>query len=191
MLKETRSNTSFEVMNTTSNFSVAHHSRLPCLKLPKFDGKYVNYNRFISAIKHLVHNDPTLSDVDKFNYLLTLAVIEAFQITAENYSRAMARLKEHFDNKILMFLDHIIKLFNVPGMTKADPAPLRKLIDTIAALKSSLLSLDSEVEVMNAIIINIVLSKVDAETKLAHDEKQEFKKMPSWDEFYKMLSRRC
>ncbi|XP_037959581.1 uncharacterized protein LOC119688956 [Teleopsis dalmanni] len=199
LLKETRSNTSFEnsVMNTTSNFSVAHNSRLPFLKLPKFDGKYANYNRFIAAFKHLVHNDPTLSDVDKFNYLLScltgpaLAVIEAFQITAENYPKAMARLKERFDNKVLIFLDHITELFNIPGMIKADPASLRKLIDTVAALRSSLLSLGSEVEVMNAIIIYIVLSKVDAETKFAHDEKQEFEKMPSWDECYKMLSRRC
>ncbi|XP_037931003.1 uncharacterized protein LOC119665826 [Teleopsis dalmanni] len=120
-----------------------------------------------------------------------LAVIEAFQITAENYPKAMARLKERFDNKVLIFLDHITELFNMPGMTKADPASLRKLIDIVAALRSSLLSLGSEVKVMNAIIIYIVLSKVDAETKFAHDEKQEFEKMPSWDECYKMLSRRC
>ena len=34
-----------------------HTHRLPNLKLPKFDGKYGDYKRFIASFNHLVNND--------------------------------------------------------------------------------------------------------------------------------------
>lgn len=69
--------------NSTSQ-GLNHHNRLPQIKLPKFDGKYSEYNRFINTFNTLVHEDATISVIDKFNYLLNclcgqaLAVVEAF-----------------------------------------------------------------------------------------------------------------
>lgn len=37
---------------------------------------------------------------------------------------------------------------------------------------------------MNAILVHLVLSKVDADTNENYDEKQEFKSLPSWDACY-------
>ena len=68
---------------------------------------------------------------------------------------------------------------------------MRKIIDTVSAIRGSVLSLGSEMEVLNGILAHIVLSKVDLETKLNYDEKQDFKSLPTWDTFYDVLSNRC
>ncbi|XP_037959088.1 uncharacterized protein LOC119688482 [Teleopsis dalmanni] len=75
-------------------------------------------------------------------------------------------------------------------MTKGDSITLRHIVDTVSALFGSLLSLGSEAD-MNAIIIHLVLSKVDNETKIFYDSQQDFESLPSWESCYALLSRRC
>ncbi|XP_073838259.1 uncharacterized protein isoform X2 [Musca autumnalis] len=190
---------SVAVDNSLMNVSMAcgSNSRLPSLKLPNFDGKYCEYQRFITAFYNMVHDNPTISVIEKFNYLLNclsgpaLAVVEPYQVCEDNYEKALERLQERYDNKVLIFLEHIESLFNVPQMQKSDSVSLRHLIDTVSAVRGSLLSLGSEADVMNAILVHLVLSKVDNETKYNYDEKQDFKSLPSWDLCYELLSRRC
>lgn len=64
-------------------------------------------------------------------------------------------------------------------------------MDNVAALRGSLLSLGSELDVMNAMFIHILVSKVDSETKAIYDEKQDYKTLPSWDDCYNILNHRC
>lgn len=99
-------------LNVT-NTPFSHHNRLPQLKLPKFDGKYSEYSRFISSFNTLVNEDSNIPTIDKFNYLLNclsgqaLAVVEPFQVVEANYKLALDRLKERYDNKSLIFIDNI------------------------------------------------------------------------------------
>lgn len=197
-LNKSRCSTSAEQSFLNASISAApHQSRLPSLKLPKFDGKYADYKRFISTFQNMVHDNSMLTPVDKFNYLLSclsgpaLAVVEPFLVTDENYPKALERLKERYDNKVLIFLEHITALFNVSQMSKGDCVSLRNIIDTVSAIRGSLLSLGSEMDVMNAIIIHMVLLKLDEGSRQNYDEKQEFKSLPTWDTCYNILSNRC
>lgn len=191
---------SMQMDQTLFNASVScspHHTRLPSLKLPKFDGKYGDYKRFITTFNNMVHENSSITGVDKFNYLLNclsgpaLAVVEPFQVTEENYPTALKRLEDRYDNKVLIFLEHISTLFNITSMSKGDSNSLRNIIDTVAAIRGSLLSLGSEMDVLNGLLTHIVLSKLDADSKMSYDEKQDFKSLPSWDTCYDMLSHRC
>ncbi|XP_065356116.1 uncharacterized protein LOC135950508 [Calliphora vicina] len=182
-------------LNTTSSFS--HQNRLPKLKLPTFDGKYCEYSRFITTFKMLVHDETCIPTIDKFNYLLNclsgqaLALIEPLQVIEENYQKALDSLRNRYDNKSLIFIDNVNTLFSISPINKPSSTGLRAILDNVAAIRSSLLSLGSELDVMNAIIIHIVLSKIDSESKAVYDEKQDFNKLPSWDDCYSILSRRC
>jgi len=182
-------------LNVTS--SICHANRLPMLKLPKFDGKYAEYTRFITVFKNLVDNDMSLSPIDKFNYLFNclsgpaLHVIDSFQITEENYPKALERLKERFDNKALIFSENIQNLFGLPTMSKGNSIELRQTLDAVSALRGSLLSLGSEADVMNAMLVHIVLSKIDSESKGFVDRNQDFTTLPSWNSCYKLLSKHC
>ncbi|XP_073821302.1 uncharacterized protein [Musca autumnalis] len=197
LINKNRGLVSMEHSLLNASMACGSSSRLPSLKLPNFDGKYSEYQRFITAYNNIVHENHSISVIEKFNYLLNclsgpaLAVVEPFQVCEDNYEKALQRLQERYDNKVLIFLEHIDSLFNVPKMQKSDSVSLRHLIDTVSAVRGSLLSLGSEADVMNAILVHMVLSKVDNETKDNYDEKQDFKSLPSWDLCYELLSRRC
>ena len=108
-----------------SRFDTSITHRLPNLKLPKFDGKYSDYKRFITSFNHLVHNEP-MPAIDKFNYLLkclsdqALAAVESFQVAEDNYEKVHKRLAERFDNKVLILREHISSMFDMPRISKAD-----------------------------------------------------------------------
>lgn len=74
------------------------------MKLPKFSGNYSDYKNFISLFENLVDNDPTLTDIEKFNHLLSclsdkaLGTVKSYQITEQNYPKAMASSKKVYDN---------------------------------------------------------------------------------------------
>ena len=71
----------------------------------------------MSSFENLVHYDPTLTDIEKFNHLISclsdeaLGTVNAFQVTEENYHKAMASFKKVYDNDCLIFMDNISKLF--------------------------------------------------------------------------------
>ena len=106
-----------------------HHIRLPSLKLPKFDGKYGDYKRFITKFYNMVHENSSITGVDRFNYLLISLLGPALTVM------------EPFQNKVIMFLEHIYKLFNITSMYKGDSNSIRNIIDTVAAIRGLLLSL--------------------------------------------------
>lgn len=118
------------------------------------------------------------------NYLLnclsgpTLEVVQAFQISDENYSKALEQLKNRYDNEVLIFLDYNSNLFNLPTMPKADTTMFPKLIDSASAIRGSLLSLGSAENVMNSIMIH-------------YDEKQLYEALPDWNSCCKILTHRC
>ncbi|XP_017465088.1 PREDICTED: uncharacterized protein LOC108358326 [Rhagoletis zephyria] len=96
-----------------TSFVAPHSSRLPKMNLPKFKGQYSEFKNFMSLFKSLVHNDPTIPDIEKFNHLVNclsgeaLGTVKAFQMSDENYSKALASLKKVYDNKYLIFFDTI------------------------------------------------------------------------------------
>ncbi|XP_017489678.1 PREDICTED: uncharacterized protein LOC108377894 [Rhagoletis zephyria] len=163
------------VLNSNTFPTSSHHNRLPQLKLPQFDGKYSDYKRFIRTFQNMVDDDVSIAVVDKFNYLLNclsgpaLAVVEPFEVSDANYPKALARLKERYDSNVLIFLDYISTLFNLPKMTKPEPHQLRSIIDTVSAVRASLLPLGSATEIMNSMLTHVALSKVDSISKETYE----------------------
>ena len=172
-------------------------SRLPNLKLPKFDGKYLEFKNFMNSFKNLVNSDRHIPSIEKFNHLLAclsgeaLQTVQAFQVTEENYDKALCRLKERYDNDTLIFLENINALFEIPKAQKPIPKQIRHIVDTTSALYGSLNSLGTARQICDAIIIHMVMSKVDIDTKLKWDESIDFSILPSWPSCCAMLDKRC
>lgn len=182
--------------NTTLQFP-AHHSKLPSLKLPTFSGKYSEYKNFITSFTQVVDRETGLSNIEKLNHLRNclqgpaLDTINAFQISNENYPKALERLKARFDNATLIFMENVVSLFELPSMAMPDGQQLRSIVDNASALYSSLLSLGSERDISNAMIIHIIMAKVDEESRNKWGESLDFVKLPTWDECTKVLDRGC
>ena len=173
---------------TLSVPQVASMHRLPNLKIPKFNGKYSEYKNFISCFNNLVHDDPSLSVIEKFNHLINslqddaLRSVKAFQITEANYQSALDRLGERYDKKSLIFKDHVTSLFELKKMSKPSSSDLRNIVDTVSAVLDSLAHLGTSKDIMNAMVIHLVLSRVDSESKCKWDEQLDYKKLPNWED---------
>lgn len=187
--------------NTTfaeSSFAIAVPSnKLPRLKLPSFNGKYSEYKNFINSFKQIIDREHGLSNIEKFNHLLNclhghaLETVKAFQVTNENYPKALERLKTRYDNSTLIFMENISTLFDLPDVSKPSSGQLRSLVDNVSALYSSLQSLGSPTDIVNAMLIHIVMGKVDSDTKRKWKDSLDFSKLPTWEDCSNILERRC
>lgn len=72
--------------------------------LNKFDGDITNWHSFRDSYETAVHNNTSLSEINKFTYLKSLVVksakdsIEGLALTVANYEEAIAILKKRFGN---------------------------------------------------------------------------------------------
>ncbi|XP_043861747.1 uncharacterized protein LOC122756421 [Drosophila santomea] len=138
-----------------------------------------------------------MSKIEKFNQLLNclrgpaLETVRAFQVTADNYTKALDRLKQRYDNPTLVFLDNISSLFALPTVAKSNGQQLRSLIDNASALYNSLRSLSTEPQICEAMLISIVMGKVDQETKRKWNKSLDYTTLPSWDKCVGVVERHC
>jgi len=117
--------------------------------------------------------------------------VAAFQVSEENYKKALERLKERYEKKVLLLLKHVSSLFSIFQIRKSDSSSLREILETVAALRGSLLSLGTEQNAFKVILIQLVLQKVDSDSKHAYDRVQNYEQLPTWDKFYNILCRHC
>ena len=100
-ISQINKNKKTDILNSTMNGSGhMQQTRLPNMKLDKFSGNYGEYKNFMGLFESLVDSDPCLSDIQKFNHLLTcltdeaLGTVKSFQLCESNYSKALVTLKK-------------------------------------------------------------------------------------------------
>ncbi|XP_055922803.1 uncharacterized protein LOC129953587 [Eupeodes corollae] len=172
-------------------------SKLEPIKLPTFSGKFSDYPNFIGLFMNLVHKDDSLDSLQKFNYLLrslsgsALDAVRDFNVVGTNYQKALDRLKTRFDNKTLIFQEHINSLLEFPKMSKVSASSLRHLEDSFNTHLTAMLSIGSHKDIATSILISLALDRVDEETQTKWQDAIDYEKLPTWEEFSKVLDRRC
>ena len=97
---------------------IAPQVKLPKLSIKKFNGTLTKWVTFWDSFNSSIHTNPTLSSVDKFNYLSSLLessaaeAIAGLTLTAANYDEAIATLKKRFGNSQLIVNRHMEALLN-------------------------------------------------------------------------------
>ena len=97
--------------------------KLPKLSLKRFNGDLTKWTTFWDTFKSAVHDNSTLTSIDKFNYLNSLLesaaaeAIAGLTLTSANYEEAIATLKRRFGNKQLIVNCHMDLLLNLEGVT--------------------------------------------------------------------------
>ncbi|XP_077553403.1 uncharacterized protein LOC144168258 [Haemaphysalis longicornis] len=114
------------------------HLRLPKVELQKFNGNKLEWQPFWEQYKQAIHENNSLSSVEKFLYLrmsLTgkaAAVVSGLQATEDNYSSAVDMLKERFGRQDILVQEHLTQLLNLPQVKALnDVAALRRLHDHV------------------------------------------------------------
>ena len=120
-----------------STSSVNVNCKLPELELPVFKGQALKWQGFWDQFNVAIHQNESLSDINKLNYLkrfLTgeaLASISGLALSSDNYQEAIDILKKRYGNPqvlITAYMETLLKLSKIKGK---DISGLRKLYNEV------------------------------------------------------------
>lgn len=110
--------------------------RLPKVEIPKFSGDLKAFKPFYDMFKSIVHENDRLSNVEKFNYLVSSlegpasALVQCTPLTGNNYQTALDALVTRYDRPRLVAFAHLQSIDNAPVITNIrNVTSLRNLVD--------------------------------------------------------------
>ena len=166
--------TSVPATTDGARLPAAPRIKLPKLVLQKFNGDISQWTPFWNQFDSSINSNPTLHDIDKFNYLVSYLEGEAAEsirgmaVTTANYSAAVARLQERFGDNQRIIDKHMEALLHLPHVrSHLDLQGLRRLSDTLAANISGLRALGEKEESYSKVVSPVIMSRLPTELQLS------------------------
>ncbi|KAL0852869.1 hypothetical protein ABMA27_012663 [Loxostege sticticalis] len=160
------------VASTSSNCSSKSCDvKLPKVNIPKFSGKYSEWNTFRDLFTSLIKNNKNLENVQKLLYLKGYLCGEAEQllnnipISDDNFQRCWKLLEDRYNNKKYI-CHHILKrLFSQRNILNESANSLKELLDTTNDCLAALKNLGIDITSWDVLIIHILTLKLDVESR--------------------------
>lgn len=191
------------VTNNSGNSNVLSQKTMPLVKLPDislspFDGQVSNWKPFFELFTALIIDNPTLTDIQRLFYLKSslkgeaLNLIDTLEITNDNFKIAIDILKKRYENLTSTVNSHFHKILEIGSISKCTPFVLRSYISTLKKSCESLkkMNLDYK-QLFEYFLINICVKKLDYGTKKVFENARDPDKIPTLDEFFETLEKRC
>ena len=147
--------------------------KLPKLTIQPFKGDLTTWTTFWDSYKAAIHDNASLSDIDKFNYLRSLLqgsaldAVSGLTLTAANYKEGISVLERRFGNKQQIVAKHMDILLNVDPVTSSHNLKgLRHLCDTIESQVRGLKSLGVSADSYGSLLSSVLLNKLPQELRL-------------------------
>lgn len=173
--------------------------KLPKINIPNFSGDFAEWTSFRDLFTSLVHKNVELDDVEKLHYLKGLLRGEAEQllrqssVTEANYQLCWTKLEQRYNNKRRLANNILQRMFNQKRINVESAVSLKQLLDTTIDCTGALSNLGIDVTTWDIIIIHIMASKLDPETrkqwelKLSEDSSNE---LPTLKQFQLFIESR-
>ena len=147
--------------------------KLPKLTIRKFGGELTKWVSFWDSFESAIHNNPTLTAIDKFNYLKSYLdstaadAIAGLTLTAVNYAEAIETLKRRFGNTQSIVNKHMEGLLGLPAVSSQhEVRDLRHLYDAVESHVRGLRALGVSAESYGGMLTSIMMNKLPAEIRL-------------------------
>lgn len=158
---------------TGVSIPAASKVKLPKLTLEKFDGSPTKWLAFWSQFKSTIHDNPSLSDVDKFSYLRSYIegkaadAIAGMVLIPRNYEQAVEKLQRRFGDTSDIVSRHMRSLLQMPPVkSHLDLEGLRKLIDTVESDIASLTALGETEATYGGVVTTVIMDSLPPEIRL-------------------------
>ena len=152
--------------------SIAPRIKLPKLVLPRFKGDITMFQSFWDSFQSAVNNNPSLSKIDKFNYLKSLLdgpaarSIQGLTLSSANYDTALEILQDRFGKAQHIIAAHMDDLLKLTPCLDNKPHHLRVIYDKIFASVRGLEALGIMSSQYSSFLIPVVMSKLPPEVRL-------------------------
>lgn len=190
------SSTHIESLN--SGNATAVRARLPKISIPRFSGDLIDWPQFRDVFKSLVHEETTLTPVEKFHYLIgslsgeALRLATSFTIVGDNYESAWKSLINRYDNKRILaatYIRRVRQLKLAPAASSSSPqlrSFLKVVADSFTAL--SALKIPNEADYFK---LQLALDCLDHDTRKHFEEKHQGEEFPTYDSLISFIQKRC
>lgn len=167
--------------------------------LPTFDGSYENWYKFKDRFTDIVNKCAGDSPATKLHFLDKALVgkakgaIDQQTLNDNNYEGAWRILATKFENLRMVVQAHIAQLLSLRQMTKCSHAELTNLLDLVEKRLESLEfhNLKMVDNLSEALIVHLVISKLDIDTRKAWEATMEHGTLPKYKQTIKFLRQHC
>ncbi|GFS62157.1 integrase catalytic domain-containing protein [Trichonephila inaurata madagascariensis] len=167
--------------------------KLPEIPLPVFRGRYDEWPSFKSQFDKVITNNNDLNESQKLYYLKASLQGEAKVLEAvdDSFESLITALKTRFENKRLLTETHINAILEIEMLTSESARDIRSMTDilnkNIRALK--LLGFERN-NLSDLLLLNIILKKIDRETRKQFEQSIDSHQIPELDTFIMCLEKR-
>ncbi|XP_076391767.1 uncharacterized protein LOC143265171 [Megachile rotundata] len=172
--------------------------RLPTIQLPSFDGNYSHWLRFRDSFISLVHQNETLSDVQRFHYLnsslkgAVSRVIHSLGVSEANYKLAWQLLNSRYENSTALKRHHVTALLDLVPIQKQSEGALREFLDDATNHRIALKALGESVDSWDTLIIPLLSRKLDSVSVREWERRiSSQSQMPTFTQFSEFLEERA
>lgn len=140
--------------------------QLPKIKIPDFYGKATEWRTYVELFNKIIHNNSSINDAIKMQYLKTSLKGEAAKLvahlapTGENYKSCYQLLDKRFNNKRELLGNMIDAILNFPKCKSENGEELRKLHDTANENILAIRNLDIDTANWDPLVIHILMQKL-------------------------------
>ncbi|XP_008485636.1 uncharacterized protein LOC103522310 [Diaphorina citri] len=147
------------------------HIRLPPIELPTFEGESDRWLPYKDIFTSLVHNNESLTDVQRLHYLKASLKGEASDLVSSlstsnnNYDVAWKLLCEQYENTRLIVNNHVKAIVNAPPVNTANYRTYSIFTSEIIKNLKAIEALGVSVHGWDPLLISLLLNKLDLETQ--------------------------
>lgn len=174
------------VEHSALNESRIVRARLPQINLPQFGGNPREWPLFRDTYLSLIHHEPTLSDMEKFLFLVSClngparSLISTVSLIESNYAQAWKILKEHYDDKRKLAYTYLTQILDFKPLSGRPTATtLKNLITSVIECIDSLKHLNVP-DVGDFILSFLVMRCLDPVTKQSFEKKYTDVEFPTY-----------
>jgi hypothetical protein len=187
-----------EQIPAISSSDIFHNNfKLPRIDIEKYSGNYKDWKSFKDLYISLVHNNESLSNIQKFQYLRGLLIdepaniIKHIPISDTSYTEAWEKLLSRYDRNKQIITSLVKTFMDQPSIMHANAFNLRNIADTSDEVIRGLKSIDPKANSKDVWLIYILLQKVDAKTREEWAQYSTKNDFPSFEEFIEFINNRC
>ncbi|GFU23926.1 DUF1758 domain-containing protein [Nephila pilipes] len=176
-----------------SSFYSSRRINLKPIPLPVFTGRLDEFNSFKSQFITLIHNNKELTDSEKLFYLRGSFKEETktSETPDDSCLSLFQALEKRYENKRMLVDCHIKSILILPTLKHESAKDLCYFLDCLNKRLRSLKVLDFEGDKLsNVLFLNIILEKLDRESRKQYEFILKDNKIPDFDEFLNWLERR-
>ncbi|GFW66986.1 integrase catalytic domain-containing protein [Trichonephila clavipes] len=180
-------------MQYQTNSKLKLEIKLPEIPLPVFRGRYNEWPSFKSQFDNIITNNNDLSESQKLYYLKASLQGDAKLLEAvdDSFESLITALKTRFENKRLLTETHINAILEIEKLTSESARDIRTMTDILSKNIRILKLLGFERNnLSDLILLNIILKKIDRETRKQFEQSIDSNQIPELNTFIMFLEKR-